>query len=141
MDKRQFVLSWVRRFAIIHGFTMIALFLLGLLFRPDATFGIAFLGKMILFSFAGTLPGFVYMSRHELTEREWWIRTLIQYILLNVLLLPISRYIGLWSGVSGVLMMMTAILAIDIAVHIASFGMDCAAAADINRLIRKKQKD
>ena len=138
MDKKDIAVGWMRRFGLIHGFTMMLIYIAMLIINPQGTFGVSFLGNMILFSLAGTLPGLIYYSLRDMSEREWWVRTGIHFVLLNVLLLPIAHAIGLWDDTAGLLMFACIILVVDILVHVLSFGLDWVAARDINRMIQKR---
>jgi len=139
MEKRDIIAAWLRRFAMIHGFSMMMVYFISALVKADAMFDVTFLGRMMLFSLAGTMPGIIYYSGHELSEKEWWIRTVIHFVLLNVLLLPLSHAIGLWSGTGGMIMFSVLILVVDVLMHVLSFGMDWMAARDINRVIKKRR--
>lgn len=138
MSKKDIILGWLRRFGWIHGLTMTMTYIVAVLVKPDAVFGVPFLGNMLLFSIAGTLPGIIYYTSREISEKEWWIRTIIHYVLLNALLLPISHGIGLWSGIGGCAIFVVCILVIDILVHLLSFGLDWIVARDINKMLQNR---
>lgn len=137
MSKKELFINWLRRFGLIHGFTMMMFYIVFQLFQPDLLLNVRLLGNMILFSLAGTLPGMIYYTTRDITEKEWWIRTVIHFFLLNILLLPIAHAIGLWQDFSGLLVIIGVILLIDVLVHILSFSMDWVAARDINRILQK----
>lgn len=138
MNKKLVIIGWLRRFGMIHGFTMMMVYLIALISKPDAVFDVSFLGNMLLFSLAGTLPGLIYYSNHELSEKEWWIRTIVHFLLLNALLLPISNAIGLWTGVGGIFAFVGLILTVDVLVHVGSFGLDWVVARDINKMLKQR---
>lgn len=140
MERKEFLISWLRRLALIHGFTMMMLYVICRLVNAEPDIDVAFLGNMILFSLAGTLPGMIYYTNHELSEREWWVRTGIHFVLLNLLLLPISHAIGLWQGPIGCVTFIALILIVDVLVHLVSYGMDWATARNINKLLIRNRE-
>ena len=140
MDGKEAFVGWLRRFGMIHGFVMMLTWLGCSLFAPSRTFDVSFLGRMLLFSFCGSLPGMVYISRHDLTEKEWWFRTLLHYVLLNVLLLPLTQVLGLWPGLTGILVFAVIILVVDVLVHGLSFGLDWILARDVNLILSQERR-
>ncbi len=140
MDGKEVFVGWLRRFGMIHGFVMMLLWLGCSLFAPDKTFGVSFLGRMLLFSFCGSLPGMVYISRHDLTEKEWWFRTFLHYALLNAILLPLTQLLGLWRGVTGIIVFAVIILVVDVLVHGLSFGLDWILARDVNLILSQERR-
>lgn len=140
MDGKGIFVGWVRRFSMIHGFLMMLSWLCCSLFAPDMSIDVSFLGRMLLFSFCGSLPGMVYISRHDLTEREWWLRTLLHYLLLNVVLLPLTQLLGLWRGLTGILVFAVIILAVDLLVHALSFGKDWILARNVNLTLSQERQ-
>ena len=141
MDRKRFIANWLERFGLIHGFSMMMVYLITSIYHNEMTFTVSFLGQMILFSLAATLPGMIYYTNRDMSEREWWIRTIIHYVLLNVVLLPIAQVIGLWKGIAGCFMFMGVILVIDILVHALSFGRDWVVARDINTLLKQRFRE
>lgn len=140
MNGREVFVGWLRRFSMIHGFVMMLTWLGCSLFSPDMAMDVSFLGRMLLFSFCGSLPGMVYISRHDLTEKEWWFRTFLHYLLLNVILLPLTQVLGLWRGMMGILVFAAIILVVDVLVHGLSFGLDWILARDVNLILRQEQR-
>jgi len=140
MDGKEVFVGWLRRFGMIHGFVMMLTWLGGSLFAPDMAIDVSFLGRMLLFSFCGSLPGMVYISRHDLTEKEWWFRTFLHYVLLNVILLPLTQLLGLWRGMTGIIVFAVIILVVDALVHGLSFGLDWILARDVNLILSQERR-
>lgn len=140
MDGKEVFVGWLRRFGMIHGFVMMLTWLGCALFAPNMPLDVSFLGRMLLFSFCGSLPGMVYISRHDLTEKEWWLRTLLHYVLLNVVLLPLTQVLGLWPGTAGLVVFAVIILAVDALVHGLSFGLDWILARDVNLILSQERR-
>lgn len=140
MDSRRILVGWLRRFGMIHGFVMMLTWLACALFAPSMPLDVSFLGRMLVFSFCGSLPGMVYISRHDLTEKEWWLRTLLHYLLLNLLLLPLSQWLGLWPGIAGLIAFAVIILVVDVLVHGLSFGLDWILARDVNMILSQERR-
>lgn len=139
MDSTGIIVGWLRRFGLIHGLVMMVTWVACELFMPDMPMDVHFLGRMLLFSFCASLPGLVYISRHDLTEKEWWFRTLLHYLLLNIFLLPLSMLLGLWPDLWGLLIWAVIILVVDVLVHGLSFGLDWILARDVNLILSQEK--
>ena len=81
--------NFLRRFVVIYGLTMLASY--GFCLGVDRTVSVnvvEYFGGCILFSLLADATSLVFLSRHELTYREWWGRCFLQCVLLELILLP-----------------------------------------------------
>lgn len=77
---------WLHRFVFVYGLIMLSTFFMCLLFNPTSELPVVtFFGRCIL------LTLLVYVSGEELSNREWWARTLLHAILLEAVLLPLAH--------------------------------------------------
>ena len=51
---------------------------------------VSFFGRIIVFMLLGMMTLFVYYSKEELTQWEWWIRTVLHFVILEVVHLPFA---------------------------------------------------
>ena len=131
----------LKRFVVIYGFTMLATWVICRFFNQEAMLSVDFLGDMIWFSACADAVSLVYVSNHELTEREWWIRAGIQLVLLEIVLMTVGYHLGMWGGVLGAVIFFVTILLVDIGVHLTSYGQDLIIAKDLNQRLRERREE
>lgn len=102
---------------IIYALTMIATLVFCLFTSKDATFGVDYFWQSMLFALAADLPLLVYYSKKELSNKQYWIRTLLHAALLEALLMPSGYLIGMWAGIGGAAAFFFCIIAVDAAVR------------------------
>lgn len=133
--------NFLKRFVVIYGFTMLATWVICRFFNQEAMLSVDFLGDMIWFSACADAVSLVYVSNHELTEREWWIRAGIQLVLLEIVLMTVGYHLGMWGGVLGAVIFFVTILLVDIGVHLTSYGQDLIIAKDLNQRLRERREE
>lgn len=133
--------TFCRRFVVIYGFTMLASLMFMLLFNRDALLDIQFLFDMILFSLAADATCLVHLSFHELNEREYRLRTLLNIVLCELVLLPLGYYFGMWRGWMGFFLFFFVVLAVNGGVRLVGYGIDAVHANDLNQLIQERRKN
>ena len=88
---------WLHRFVFVYGLIMLSTFFMCLLFNPTSELPVVtFFGRCILLTLVSMLTLLIYTSGEELSNREWWIRTLLHAILLEAVLLPLAHNWGFW---------------------------------------------
>ena len=133
-------LIWLRRFVMLYGIIMICTFLMCLLFNPGAELPVvSFFGKIMIFALVGLGSAAVYRSKEELTQKAWWIRTVIHILLLEGILLPLAHHWGFWHGGSDVIVYAAFILLAIFLWHLVDYGISARTAAQINEKIRENR--
>lgn len=100
-----------------------------------------YMGQCMLFALVAELSVLVYYSREELTQKQWWIRTILHLVILEAVLLPIAHGWHFWlSPIDGVIYAVF-ILFGKIVWHMVDFGVSMKTAAEINRLIRNRKRN
>ena len=136
------IANFLKRFVVIYGLTMLASFGFCLVFNPGVTVNVVeYFGACILFSALADVTSLVYLSSHELSGREWWIRTVIQCILLELVLLPAGYYIGMWQGMIGGIVFFGIVLVVRFCVELVGYGQDYADASDVNERLRQRREE
>ena len=131
-------LIWLRRFVMLYGIIMICTFLMCLLFNPGAELPVvSFFGKIMVFSLIGLGSTIVYRSEDDLTQKAWWMRTVIHTLLLEGILLPLAHHWGFWHGGSDVIVYAAFILLAILLWHLIDYGISARTAAQINEKIRE----
>lgn len=131
-------LIWLRRFVMLYGIIMICTFLMCLLFNPGAELPVvSFFGKIMVFSLIGLGSTIAYRSEEDLTQKAWWMRTVIHTLLLEGILLPLAHHWGFWHGGSDVIVYAAFILLAILLWHLIDYGISARTAAQINEKIRE----
>ena len=139
---RHEIANFLKRFVVIYGLTMLASYAFCLVFNPGVTVNVVdYFGACILFSALADVTSLVYLSRHELSGREWWTRTAIQCVLLELVLMPAGYYIGLWQGTTGGSVLSAIVLGVRFCVELVGYGQDYADASDVNERLRQRREE
>ena len=134
-------INFLKRFVVIYGMTMLATFLICLFFNPTAYLSVVeFFGRCILFSLLADASCLIYLSEHELSHREWWVRTILHCVILEVTLMPLGYSWGMWGGTLGAVIYFFVILLVKVCVHLVGYGQDRASASSLNRRLRERRK-
>ena len=133
--------NFLKRFVVIYGYTMLATWVICICFNSDAQLGVSFFGNMIVFSLCADITGLVYISPRELTEREWWIRALIQLLLLEAILMPLGHLFGMWGGSLGFIMFFLMIALVDAGVHLIEYKRNAVVAKDLNQRLKERREE
>lgn len=90
MHGREFVNSLIYSYFTIVTLITILMFVLGMYFYPDASFGFVAYAFPLIYGACGVLPNVVMYSRHELTVKEFLVRKVIQLILIELIILFVA---------------------------------------------------
>ena len=136
------ILFWVRRFVMVYGIIMICTFFMCLFFNPTSELPVvSFFGRIIIFTVLAMASLIVYYSKDELTKKQWWIRTILHTIVLEVVLLPLAHHWEFWYNELDGIIYASFILAGKILWHLIDFGIRAKTAAQINEKIRKRKME
>lgn len=136
------ILFWLRRFVMVYGVIMICTFFMCLFFNPTSELPVvSFFGRIILFTILAMATLVVYYSKEELTKGQWWMRTILHTLVLEVVLLPLAHHWGFWYNTLDGIIYASFILAGKILWHLIDFGISARTAAQINEKIRKRKME
>ena len=134
------VMNWVRRYVMVYGIIMLCTFLMCLLFNPASELPVVtFFGRIMVFTLIALLSLAVYYTKEELTVKAWWVRTILQLVLLEAVLLPLAHHWGFWQGGPDILIYAGFILLAKVLWHLVDFSINAKTAAQINEKIRKNR--
>ena len=134
------VMNWVRRYVMVYGIIMLCTFLMCLLFNPASELPVVtFFGRIMVFTLIALLSLAVYYTKEELTVKAWWVRTVLQLLLLEAVLLPLAHHWGFWQGGPDILIYAGFILLAKVLWHLVDFSINAKTAAQINEKIRKNR--
>lgn len=136
------ILFWVRRFIMVYGIIMICTFFMCLFFNPTSKLPVvSFFGRIIIFTVLAMTTLVVYYSKDELTNKQWWIRTILHTVVLEAVLLPLAHHWQFWYNEIDGIIYASFILAGKIFWHLIDFGISAKTAAQINEKIRKRKME
>ncbi len=138
-EVKSFIRTFVLHYFVIYGLTMLMTLLFCLVFNREATFGIDYFWQAALFALAADVPLAVYISPEELTDKQYWIRTVIHGVLLEAGLLPIGYVIDMWNGVGGFFAFFFAVIIVDAVMHFLSYVNSKMITDRINKAIRARR--
>ena len=134
------VMNWVRRYVLVYGIIMLCTFFMCLLFNPASELPVVtFFGRIMVFTLIALLSLAVYYTKEELTVKAWWVRTVLQLLLLEAVLLPLAHHWGFWQGGPDILIYAGFILLAKVLWHLVDFSINAKTAAQINEKIRKNR--
>ena len=134
------VMNWVRRYVMVYGIIMLCTFFMCLLFNPASELPVVtFFGRIMVFTLIALLSLAVYYTKEELTVKAWWVRTILQLVLLEAVLLPLAHHWGFWQGGPDILIYAGFILLAKVLWHLVDFSINAKTAAQINEKIRKNR--
>ena len=140
MELQQLIKKLIISYPLIYGGAMIATLIYCLVFEPDASFGLDYFGWMLLFALAGDLPSVLFYSRKELTRRQWNVRTLVHFLILELVLLIFAQKLELYHTFQQGLFFAALVLAVYLIVMFGCFAGNSAEAKKINERL-KEMKD
>lgn len=128
-------------FVIVTG-TLICFIIFCAHFFPDDLFGLDSLAAILLFAAAGDLPFLIFYSREELSEKQWQIRMVIHFIVLETVLLGLSVYLGWITNIypHGVFMCML-ITGVYLVVRFINWKIDTKTTSEINERLKTLKDD
>ena len=136
------IMFWVRRFVMIYGIIMICTFFMCLFFNPTSQLPVvSFFGRIIIFTLLGMATLIVYYSKEELTQRQWWIRTVLHLVILEAIFLPLAHHWEFWYGKLDAVIYASFILIAKVLWLLIDYGITAKTASDINEEIRKRKKE
>ena len=135
------IMFWVRRFVMIYGIIMICTFFMCLFFNPTSQLPVvSFFGRIIIFTLLGMATLIVYYSKEELTQRQWWIRTVLHLVILEAIFLPLAHHWEFWYGKLDAVIYASFILIAKVLWVLIDYGITAKTASDINEEIRKRKR-
>lgn len=86
MTKKEFMHQIIQTFFVLVTLINIVMSVVGKIVQPDMTFGYYVFMLPIIYAAAGVVPMIVMYSGHELTVKEVIVRKIIQFLLIEVIL-------------------------------------------------------
>jgi hypothetical protein len=117
-----------------------AMAIIGMLFEPDTHFGYQGLFSPLIYGALTMLPVLTSYSKRELSVREKFIRNLIQFLLIEFIVLLIVYLSGALTSASLAISVALSVFLIYAAVHLVLWVNDSKTAKVFNEALLKMQK-
>ncbi len=140
MELRELLKRIFNSYFVIYGCSMMGTLLFCLIFNPESVFGVRYFEQMLLFSALGELPALIFYSKKELTEKQWRVREIIHFILLETVLLIMAKYMELYRTFFQGIVFAGIILLVYILVRAVCFAGDFQTAKHINDKLKEIRK-
>ena len=92
MHGKEFTIDLIRTFFTVVTLVNVAILVMGLWFAPDIQFGYEAFEAPLIYGAVGTLPNIVMYSKKELSVKALFVRKVLQFILIEVLVLFAAFY-------------------------------------------------
>ncbi len=141
MNKGNLFRMITSQFFVCYTCTMMATIGFTSLSDPPVTqIDVCYLWQAALFSLCAVLPGLLYYSKEELSRRQYWIRTAIHTVLLEVILMVLGHVLDMYRGILGGICFFLTVLVVDGAVRFFTFLEASSTANAINRALAQRRK-
>lgn len=127
------IIGFFRRLVMVYGLIMMATYFMCLVFSPYSSHNVVdFFGRCMLLALVSCATNFVYLSNHELSNKSWWIRALIQLAIVEITVMTIGYAFGFWYSMLDGVIYFSVILAVVVIWHILNYGKSTFEANTIN---------
>lgn len=92
MHGKEFVIDYIRTFFSVVTLVNVVILILGLQIARDSRFGYDAFAAPLIYGAAGTVPNIVMYSKRELTVKELLVRKVIQFVLIEVIVMLVAFY-------------------------------------------------
>lgn len=142
MNKNSMISLLISQFFTIYTGSMFATILFVSLSNPPIkSLPTEYLWQVALFSLAADLITLVYYSKNELSRKQFWIRTAIHTVLLEVILMILGYRIGMYGDFLSGCFMVLIILVVDVFVRFVTYLSDRRTADAINKKLKSRREE
>ena len=82
-----------------------------------------------------------YYSKEELSQKAWWIRTILHLLLLEIILLPLAHHWQFWFDAEDAVVYAIFILIGKVFWHIVDYSKNVKTAADVNKKLKERRNN
>lgn len=141
MKLRDYINRLIRDFFIIFAIVVIFITVLRQIFSPSEYFELKDIFIYMLCSLAAVLTNFIFYSPKELSEKEMRLRTIIHFVVLEVVLLTLPNVMGWISGSLNTLLLAIQIAVIYVLVRFLTWRDDRKSAHRINEKLKAMKEE
>ena len=136
------LMMWVKRYVTLCGILMICSFFMCLFFDPTRKLNlVTYFGQCLLLALIALASLAVYYSKDELSQKAWWLRTILHLLLLEIILLPLAHHWKFWFDAEDAVIYAIFILIGKVFWHIVDYSKNVKTAADVNRRLKERRNN
>ena len=90
MQGKELIRDMINTYFMLTTMILGIMTVLGTYFMPDVRFGYEFYGLPLIYAAYGTIPSIVMYAKKELTMKQFLIRKVIQFILIEVIVISVA---------------------------------------------------
>lgn len=117
-----------------------AIGIIGSIFSPDTTFGYQAFLSPFLFGLVAVIPALATYSKRELSAKQMFLRLIIHFLLLEIMILMSAYLAGLVTSISIALSLALSVLIVDLTVHLILWLNDKRTASELNTALKNIQQ-
>lgn len=140
MEFRNLLKRLVNSYFVIYGCCFFGTWIYCAIFDSAAVFGLGYFKDMAVFALLGDLPGALFYSSKELSKKQWNVRLLLHFLVLEMVLLIMARHLSLYHTALQGIVFAGIILLIYVLVRGICFAGDFEVARTINDRLQKMKK-
>lgn len=137
MDFKELKRDMLFGFFYIYTGSMFGTYVFCSVFYPDFTIGLSYFRWMILFSLAGDATQLVFYSKKVLTERQFLVRTVIHFILLETILMTFAGFLQFYESPLEAVSFFVIVFLVYLMVKLLTFKRGSKEAEAINQRIQE----
>ena len=128
------LMMWIKRYVTLCGILMICSFFMCLFFDPTRELNlVTYFGQCLLLAFIALASLAVYYSKEELSQKAWWIRTILH--------LPLAHHWQFWFDARDAVVYAIFILIGKVFWHIVDYSKNVKTAADVNKKLKERRNN
>lgn len=128
-----------RRFLNILGYIFIFLFLFGKVLHIIDNIAFFQIELLIIAALLSSFTSLLFLSKEELSEKDWWIRELVCIFINELLFIFITKRAGLWSDISGFAVITILVIVVSFGNHFIEYCIDLRTALQINARVKARK--
>lgn len=140
MEFRDLVKRMINSYFVIYGCCFLGTWIYCIIFAPDSVFNLGYFKDMAVFAFLGDLPGVLFYSSKALSGKQWNIRLILHFLVLEAVLLVMGRYLNLYHTVLQEIVFAGINLLVYVVVRGVCFAWDFETAQNINDKLQEMKK-
>lgn len=141
MDIRELIRELIHGFFYIYTGSIFGTYIFCSIFDPSIKFGLEYFMFMVLFALAGDLTILIFYSGKVLSEKEFMMRTIIHFIVLEIVLLTFAGILNLYENFGQAVVFSLIILLVYSIVKLLLFTGNKREAEEINKRIREMNEN
>lgn len=141
MHGKEFIHHMIVSYFTLVTLITVVIFVMGSYFEPEARFGYDAFAAPLIYAACGILPNMVMYAKRELTVKEILVRKVIQFVLIEVIVLFVAFYGSEMRIKEGIVVMVGgSVLIVYVVSHVIDWVLDYMSARRMTEELIKMQQ-